>query len=174
MQTVQIDLIAPYPIQECVERLQHFAQNHTSFSLKTRLELKRMRNGNYHFRILRSHYSLPIHRRAGLNRGFSRSNYVKLQVSGYLTRWPDSGSTIVIGEAQILPKTFVVNGGVLLGFALVVLFLTTAFLSDFLFLAPIVIFIIFSFAHTALIQPEQMALEYQRVLLRQLARALQY
>lgn len=173
MQPVELNFVAPYQIQDCAARLEAFAHDHSSFSIRTRVRLQRLKNGNYHFRVWRSHYSLPIHRRASMSRGYSRANYVKLQVDGYLTRWPDSGSTIVVGQVQVLPKTFVINGIMLIAFALLVLLFTMAFLSSFLFVAPLLVVVLFSFAHTTLIQPEQLAAKYQKSLQWQLERTLQ-
>ena len=167
-----INFVAPHTPSACVALLESFVDNPVDPLVNTRIEIQEFRNGSYHFSILRSYYRLPTHRKPGRGRGYRRSNYVKVKAEGYLTPWADSNSCIVVGDTQILPKTYIVNGIFLMSFALLMLLLTTAFLSDFLFAAPIVLGVVFSFAHMTLIQPETLGNQYKTALLRQMKHAL--
>ncbi len=170
-----MNFVAALPPDECAQELQVFAQAHSSFTVRTRIKFRELRNGTYHFRIERSVYSLPTYRRyRGYNgRVVGRSNYIKLRVEGHLAKWADSGSTLVFGYARILPKTFIINGLFLLAFSLMILGLSVLYLADFFCLAPLLLFMMISFAHTTLFQPEALAERHKRALLKQIKRTLE-
>lgn len=169
-----INFVAPYAPIDCAARLKAFVDAQPSFPVNTRIKMHRYKSGNIYFCIQRSFYSLPTYRRYRSRNGHNigRSNYVKVQVEGYLTGWADSGSTIVVGRGQILSKTYMVNGAFLLLFALVTLLLTTAFLGDFLCIAPFLLLMLISFTHTTLFQPEELGEKYQKTLIRQITTTL--
>lgn len=173
---LDFNFVAAHPPEACAARLKALAERHSSRTVRTQVSVRRFSNGNLHFKIQRSLYSLPTYRRyrGYQGRTVKRSNYIKLQVEGYLTSWADSGSTLVTGKAEILPKTYLINGIALLGFALVSAFFTVLLLADFLCFTPIILLLLVSYAHTTLIQPEVLGEKHKRQLIRQLIRALQH
>ncbi len=170
--TYDINFVAPHTPSGCVSLLESFVDGQVDLWVNTRIKMKEFHNGSYYFRILRSYYRLPTHRKPGRGRGYRRTNYVKLKAEGYLTPWADSNSCIVIGDIEILPKTYIVNGVFLMMFALLMLLLTITFLADFIFVAPIMLGVLFSFAHMTLIQPETLGNQYKTALLRQMKHTL--
>ena len=174
-QSPEINLIAQASPQHCARNLQAFVQSQSRPLNRLDLRITRLENGTHHFRITRSIYNLPTRRRYRRMRGgraTGQSNYVKVEAHGYLVRWADSNSTIVIGDTMIDQKTFLINGLFLLGFALAMLALTWIFLTDYLFIAPLVVLAIVSFAHTTLMQSEDLAQKHRRSLAIQVDRVL--
>ncbi len=171
----QINFVAPFPAKECAQRLKRFAHRRPRLIVGTGIRLKSFKNGNYHFRITRSVYELPMQRRFrsyGIVQ-VGRSNYVKIQVEGYLITWADSESTLVIAQSRINPKTYLINGILLLLFALTMLVLSVALLADFLYCAPIIVMMLFSFTYVTLFQPEALAERHKRNLIKEIKQALQ-
>lgn len=169
-----MDFVAPYSPMDCAAQLKQFVEEQANFPVRTRIRFRRLKSGSVYFCMDRSFYNLPVTRRY---RGYNghrvgRSNYVKIQIEGHLTGWADSGSTIVVGRGRTLPKTYLVNGVFLLGFALLVLLLTTAFLGDFLCLAPLLLLMVVSFAYTTVFQPEMLGEKYKKALIRQIITTL--
>jgi len=139
-----------------------------------RVEITPVGSGTHHFRVTRSVYNLPIrrqYRRLQGGRVTGRSNYIKVEAHGYLVSWADSNSTIVIGDTAIDQQTFVINGAFLLWFAILLLAIGWL-LADYLFIAPLLMLILASFAHTTLMQPEILADKHRRALAIQIDRTL--
>ncbi|GAB4525141.1 MAG: hypothetical protein OHK0046_40630 [Anaerolineae bacterium] len=174
MEHLDLNFLALLPPEECARRLHIFAKAHTSLSVRTRATLQPVGGGSYVFRIERSFYSLPITRRYRGYRGMTvgRANYIKIRIEGHLTAWADSQSTLVMGQARLMPKTFIINGGILILVGLVVLALTVFFLRDFLCFAPVILVLLLAFAQTTLIQPEALGTRYKHALIRQIKQTL--
>jgi len=167
-------LVANCSPRECIARLNALVADYSSPVIRNRLEITLLQDGNLHFKISRSIYNLPasrIYRYKG-SHSIGRSNYVKVEASGYLVSWADSNSAIVVGEAAVSPKTFLINGLFLLGFAVILLGLTLFFLSQFVICAPLVMLVLGSFTYTTLLQPEAIANKHRRALVTQIRRTL--
>jgi ABC-type multidrug transport system fused ATPase/permease subunit len=174
MQDNRFNLTANYPPHDAARRLQTLAQQSSSGFTQTRVTIKSFKNGTHYFKITRSIYHLPGRRtyRSRGNYVTVESNYLKVEAHGYLVGWADSDSTLVIGEAHIDPKTFIINALFLFAAAAMILMLTVAFLAEHLFMAPVVLLVLLAFAQITVFQPEDLAKRQQRTLQRQISRAL--
>ena len=167
--------MAACPPQRCIEQLQQFATQHSRPLNRLRVDITPVGNGTHHFRVTRSIYNLPIrrqYRRIKGGRVTGRSNYIKVEAHGYLVGWADSNSTLVIGDTATDQKTFLINGAFLLWFAVILLTISWWLLADYLFIAPLVLLMLISFAHTTLMQPEILADKHRRALAIQVDRTL--
>jgi len=175
MQDNRFNLTANYPPHDAARRLQALAEQSSSGFTQTRVTIKSFKNGTHYFKITRSIYHLPArrtYRNGAGGHGSAHSNYIKVEAHGYLVGWADSDSALVIGEAHINPKTFIINALFLFAAAAMILALTVAFLAAHLFMAPVVLIVLLAFAQVTVFQPEALAKRQQRTLQRQISRAL--
>jgi hypothetical protein len=150
-----INFLASYPPLICAQRLHLFAQQHTSLLMRTRLSLKRLKDGSVRFELYQSHYDLPLTLRIRRGGVVHRKNYTKVLLTGYFIHWADPQTALVMGDAAIMDKTFWVNAFALAVLAGILLALVVALpYTIAVCVAPIGVLALLSFTRTTVFQPE--------------------
>jgi hypothetical protein len=108
-----IEFVSPYPLEDCVWQLQNFPGVGEWFPIKTRVELMKLDDETWAFKVYKTYFSTVFlksqqhYDRTGSALSFLC--YFRIEASGQL-KFTRSNTTLVIGQASVSRMTVIFNG----------------------------------------------------------------